>query len=463
MSRRLGSIGLSMMLAALLVVVVDRSPAAAQGSACPAGQPASPSPGAGFVPTLDCLGWVPANHPLARQTTPQTPGGALDCPAGQPAIPSPSPSFVPTQDCQGWVPSNHPLARKRIQPAGAGAVFAMTNRAAGNEVIAFSRASDGTLTQTGRYSTQGHGIGVDFDTQGGLTLSADHRFLYACNPGSDDVTVFAVAGSQLTFVQTVYAGDQPLSITLFGDLAYVLDGSVAGNGITGFRVGADGRLTALAGSFRMLSSPIAVPGEVRFTPDGRALVVTHKVGSMLDVFKIGPDGLPGAPMPAPSFGPRPFALNFKADGRLLVVESGLPMLQNTAVSSYNLNASTGAVSVITGSAKNGQTDGCWIVITADQLYAYTANFVSGTLSSYRLGVNGSATLTNGAAAFTGDMSQPTDLAFSSGTDYLYTLLRGTGAVAAFHVEGDGSLTPRGVFGAGGGLPVADGASGLAAY
>lgn len=55
-----------------------------------------------------------------------------------------------------------------------GAAFAMTNRAAKNQVVAFNRAADGTLTEVG-----GNGIGVDFDTQGGLTLSADDRYLYA--------------------------------------------------------------------------------------------------------------------------------------------------------------------------------------------------------------------------------------------------------------------------------------------
>lgn len=466
MISRFGRLALLCSLTMILIGVVDRGTAAAQTAGCPAGQPASASPGPGFVPTLDCQGWVPANHPLARPTTPTTPGsGSFGCPVGLPATPSPGPTFVPSLDCLGWVPSSHPLARPPVPagPAAAGAVFAMTNRASANEVIAFARADNGTLTQTGRYPTGGNGIGVDFDTQGGLTLSSDHRFLYACNPGSDDVTVFAVNGSQLTMVQQVYAGDQPLSITVSGDLAYVLDGSVAGNGVTGFRVAANGTLTPLPNSFRMLSSPIAVPGEVRFSPDRQLLVVTHKVGSMLDVFKIGTDGLASAPISNASAGPRPFALNFKTDGRLLVVESGLPMMNNTAVSSYNLNALTGVTSVVTGSAKNGQTDGCWIVITDDQIYAYTANFVSGTISSYQLGLNGSATLTNGAAAFSGDLSQPTDLAFSTGSGYLYNLLRGTGAVAGYRVEANGSLTPIGLYGAGTGLPMADGASGLAAY
>ncbi len=345
----------------------------------------------------------------------------------------------------------------------AGAVFAMTNRASHNEVIAFSRAVDGTLTQVGRYRTRGNGIGVDFDTQGGLILSNDHRFLYAANPGSDDVTVFSVSGTQLTLIQKVYAGDQPLSLTLFGNLLYVLDGSVAGNQITGFTVAANGTLTPLPNSTKALSSPIAVPGEVLFSPDGRALIVTHKVGSMIDVFQVGADGLPSDPVPNNSFGPRPFSAAFDTGGRLFVMESGLPTVNNSGVSSYNVDSGTSTLSTLTGSAKNGQTDGCWIVIREDQQYAYTANFASGTVSSYQIFSNGTTALINGAAGSPGGKSQPTDLAFSTGSQYLYNLLRGTGGVAAFRVEGNGSLTALGIFGVGGGLPVADGASGLAAY
>ncbi|MDQ3199827.1 MAG: beta-propeller fold lactonase family protein [Verrucomicrobiota bacterium] len=344
-----------------------------------------------------------------------------------------------------------------------GATFAMTNRAANNQVVAFNRAPDGTLTEETAYSTGGNGIGVDFDTQGGLTLSADHRYLYACNPGSDDVTVFAVNGASLNRIQKVAAGDQPLSITLSGGLAYVLDGSVAGNGVTGFTVGADGKLTPIPNSFRDLSSPIAVPGEVQFSPDGRNVIVTGKVGSIIDVFNVRADGRLSKPVQNDSFGPRPFAAAFRNDGRLLVLESGLPDLNNSAVSSYDLLRPSGNLSVITGSEKNDQTDACWIVITNNQEYAYTANFVSGTISSYALGNEGTVSLINGAAAFSGLKSQPTDLAFDTETNYLYNLLRGTGGVSAYRVEADGSLTFLGLFGVGGALPVADGASGLAAY
>ncbi len=343
-----------------------------------------------------------------------------------------------------------------------GAVFAMSNRAGNNQVVAFARREDGTISFRTRYSTWGNGQGVDFDTQGGLTLSSDNRFLYACNPGSDNVTVFAVDGWRLGIRQLVPAGDQPLSITLSGNLAYVLDASVAGNGVTGFTVSNNGRLTPIPNSFKGLSSPIAVPGEVRFSPDGRFLVVTHKVGSMLDVFQVGADGRVSDPTPYPSAGLRPFAVNFRDDGRLLVVESGLPMMANTSVSSYNMDSASGALSVISGVVKNQQTDGCWIVITDDQQYVYTANFINGTISSYRSAADGTVTLLNAAAASLGADSNVTDLGFSADSRYLYNLLRGTGAVAALRVEADGSLTTLGVVEDRSLVP-RNGPSGLAAY
>ncbi|CAN5643609.1 hypothetical protein BH18VER1_BH18VER1_15460 [soil metagenome] len=72
-------------------------------------------------------------------------------------------------------------------------------------------------------------------------------------------------------------------------------------------------------------------------------------------------------------------------------------------------------------------------------------------------------LLNQAAADTGLLSQPTDLAFSDGNGFLYNLLRGTGGVAGFRVTSSGALAPLGTYGVGKGLPIANGASGLVAY
>jgi 6-phosphogluconolactonase (cycloisomerase 2 family) len=351
----------------------------------------------------------------------------------------------------------------------AGAVFAMTNATEGNEIVVYSRASNGTISRlNNREKTRGLGIGVDTDTQGPLRLSPDNRFLYAVNPGSDNISVFEVEGTRIRFLQIIAAGDQPVSLTIHGNLLYSLDGSVAGNGIRGFRIAPDGTLTELPNSFRMLSSPIAVPGEVKFSPDGRTILVTQKTTNVLltpqnaiDAFSIGDDGYASQmPIRNASFGLRPFSLAFRNDGKLVVVEAFNAAMGMSATSSYQLNPN-GTITVISGSIPNGQTDVCWVLITNDGRYVYAANFGSGTISSYSLSPSGTLTLLNGVAAFLGDMSQPVDIDLSADGRYLYQLLRGTGAVAAFRIEANGALTSLGMVT--GGLPVANGASGLAAY
>ncbi len=350
----------------------------------------------------------------------------------------------------------------------AGAVFAMTNATEGNEIVVYERFSNGTISRLRSVSTRGRGIGVDTDTQGPLRLSENNRYLYAVNPGSDNISVFEVDGTRLRFLQIIDAGDQPLSLTISGNLLYVLDGSVAEQGIMGFRIANNGTLTPLQNSFRMLSSPIAVPGEIRFSPDGRVILVTHKTTNVLlspqnaiDAFTIGADGYASAmPLRNASFGLRPFSLAFRNDGRLVVVESFNAAPNLSAASSYQLNQN-GTLSVVSGSIPNGQTDVCWVVITDDGRFAFTANFGSGTISSFGFSNSGALTLINGTAASLGDMSQPVDISLSRNSRFLYQLLRGDGAVAAFRIEDNGSLTSLGIVT--GGLPVADGASGLAAY
>jgi len=358
------------------------------------------------------------------------------------------------------------------QPQSPGVVFAMTNVAADNRVVAYKRASNGSLSEVASYSTGGHGKGDDFDASNGLLLgySGGHRFLYASNAGSNDSTVFSVQGTSLTVIQKISAdGVLPESLTRYGNLLYVLDESVAANEITGFTVGRDGKLAHLSGSTRPLASPIAVPGDLEFSPDGRVLVVTDKgpsvigsdvVENVIETFQMGSDGRPGQARPNRSFGRRNFAAAFLKNGLMLVAESGNPIPNFGAISSYRIDPNSGALATITGSQHNFQWDTCWVVITNDQRYAYTANFISGTISSFRVGPGGNVALINGRAAVEGLTSQPTDLRLSADGRYLYNLLRGEGEVAAYRIESDGSLSSLGRVG---GLPANVGASGLAAY
>ncbi|KAH8892097.1 hypothetical protein GQ53DRAFT_134129 [Thozetella sp. PMI_491] len=348
-----------------------------------------------------------------------------------------------------------------------GAVFALDNVPEDNRVIAFSRDASGKLTEVGQFSTGGRGQGVDFDTQGGLQLSADNRFLYAVSPADDKITVFRVQGSCLEKVQEVYAGDQPLSISLSGNgFAYALDGSVASTGIYGFKVdGSSGFLTALSNTTIATSTPIGVPGTVVFSPDGTSLIVTNKVGSSIDVFSVGPNGIAKGPITtSQSSGPRPFGAVFNKAGDLFVVESGLPSLNNAGLSTYHLTSEGQAsLSPLTRSEKNLQTDGCWVVVTPNQQYAYTASFVTSAISSYAIGSDSTVKLLNGTAGLPGNTSEPVDLGLTKDGKFLYNLLRGTGAIAGWGIKEDGSLNFLGIFGEHQSLPANNGVSGLAVY
>src|SRR5215475_11629899 len=155
------------------------------------------------------------------------------------------------------------------------AVYVQTNDAAGNEVIAFSRAEDGALAPLGGYSTGGRGTGSPhLASAGSVVLSDDGRWLLVVNAGSDELSLFAVQPDGLQLADRAGSGGiKPTSVAVSGALVYVLNNGTPS--ISGFRL-ADGKLTALAGSTCKLSSGDADPAQVSFTTDGTVLIVTER-------------------------------------------------------------------------------------------------------------------------------------------------------------------------------------------
>src|SRR5262245_57767217 len=74
----------------------------------------------------------------------------------------------------------------------AGQVFTMSNASAGNAVLAFSRAADGSLRALGSFTTGGNGTNAGLGNQGGLALDEEGRTLVVVNAGSNDITAFRV-------------------------------------------------------------------------------------------------------------------------------------------------------------------------------------------------------------------------------------------------------------------------------
>src|SRR3989454_9153601 len=120
-----------------------------------------------------------------------------------------------------------------------------------------------SLTVAGTVATGGTGTGSGLGSQGALALSDNGRWLFAVNAGSNDVSIFRVGPAGLSLTSRIPSGGtQPVSLTVHGNLLYVLNGGVSGN-IAGFALDANGGAAAIPGSSRALSGTAVGPAQDR--------------------------------------------------------------------------------------------------------------------------------------------------------------------------------------------------------
>lgn len=355
------------------------------------------------------------------------------------------------------------FAAPQTPPPVVGVVFSMSNAASGNEIIVFDRAVDGTLTLSPTtYATTGMGTGQALNSSGSLAYGRDanHRWLAAVNAGSNDVTLFELTGtSTLQMTSTVPSGgDKPVSVALRDDVLYVLNAGNPNN-VTGFTIDQQGGLTPIPNSMRPLSAATTGPAQVGWSPKGDELLVTEKQTDLIDIFSMdGSTDLATSMVSLPSNGPTPFAFKFLGGKKMLVTESFNGQTDASSLSSYALQGQS--LTLLDGSVTTTETTARWLTTSRNKKFAYTSNFVSGTLSGFQVTANGKLTLLNvdGVTATTGP--SPADLA-TANPKYLYVLNSGDGTISGFKVDrATGALTSLGASVAG--LPTS-GAAGLIAF
>ncbi len=360
--------------------------------------------------------------------------------------------------------------------AVANAVYTMTNAAAGNDVLGFTRASDGSLTpMASPFATGGKGSGAALGEQGAVTYDLATNRLYAVNAGDDSFSIFPVKsdgtlGTAVNVAASAVAGGSalvgPKSVTFAGNTIYVLfeGNATTASAIAGWTVSGS-TATFVAGSLLPLSSATQSvdPAQIQFTPDGKWLVVTEKqsgaAGSFagsgsLDTFAVDANGLATKKgfYPTASAGAdagvqlEPFGFAFY--GSYLIVSEAA----STGVGTYTYAA--GAIAPVTGATQFLPTDPapCWVAVSAD--WAYVANAqgpdVSGfTVSSTTGCLTNIGTAANAVVAQTGKTivtdagkvnQGPTDEAVSVDGQILYVLDSAVPAIGIFKVNADGTLT-----------------------
>jgi 6-phosphogluconolactonase len=325
------------------------------------------------------------------------------------------------------------------------AVYVQTNDAAGNEVIAFSRAGDGALALLGSYSTGGRGTGSPhLASAGSVVLSGDGRWLLVVNAGSDELSLFAVQPDGLRLADRAGSGGgKPTSVAVSGALVYVLNNGTPS--ISGFRL-ADGKLTAIPASTRPLSSADADPAQVSFTAGGTVLIVTERGTDTISSYLIDEHGQAQGPATIKSSGQTPYGFGLTADGSLIVSEAFGGAAGAAAASSYAVSGA-GELAVVSGSVGDTRSEVCWVVLSKDDRFAYVTNFGDGTVSCYEITADRSLRLHEPVAgsARRGEKGVR-DEAISGDGRYLYAIDPDAQKLFGWAVGQGGQLTPVGEFG-----------------
>ncbi|HEX4757408.1 MAG TPA: beta-propeller fold lactonase family protein [Terracidiphilus sp.] len=327
-----------------------------------------------------------------------------------------------------------------IQPARAaqvesGFVYVMTNQPAGNTVIQYVRASNGSLTEMGSASTSGlggtgNGAGPldPLGSQDSVFLSGDGTRLLVVNAGSNEISALRAGSSGMTLLSKAASGGEfPNSVALYANLVYVLNAHGTPN-VSGFRLDSNGVLHPIPGStWNLPGGTNAAPHDVVFSPDGARLLVTEGGTNQIDIFAIGDDGLITSVTNQASPG-GPFGLRFGRHGTVAVTEAN-----SGALSTYQLT-SEDILNVISPSVPDGQMASCWLSITVNG-HTFVSNTGSGNLSSYQVSADGTANVARAIAASI-TPGAPIDSALASDGSFLYVEDSARGNVFFFRVHGN---------------------------
>jgi 6-phosphogluconolactonase len=327
-----------------------------------------------------------------------------------------------------------------------GHVYVNDNTAGVNTIAAFDRHADGTLTplQGSPFPAGGAGTGAGIGSQGALQITSDGNYLLAVDAGSNQISVLRIdpdGGLRPVGGGPVSSnGIEPVSIAVHGSLVYVANAGDGGSDYTGFTLNPGGHLRPLAGSTVALPDG-STPGDVLFSGDGTKLVGTRVGTSEIDSFTVGANGLltaaAGSPFAAQGVGP--FGSEFRpTDPTELYVSNAHGGTGNGSISAFSDGSDGTLTSIGSSPFADLQTAPCWVEITKDGEFLFTVNTASNSISRYTIGSDGSLTLIGSTPLATAHAGAE-DARLGPGGKTLWVVDTAADAISAFSVDG-GSLT-----------------------
>ena len=327
-------------------------------------------------------------------------------------------------------------------PGVVGAVYIASNDSAHNEVWAFARSADGSLSDPWAFSTGGTGTGTSLGDQGAVFLDATAKYVFAVNAGSNTVSMFTVdADGSLTLVGTPPSsgGVKPISVTEHGGHVYVLNAGDETNAptVAGYSASATGLASnSVSLALSTAVSSAAAAAQISFTPDGQHLVVTEKGTGQIDTYNVDGTGVATGPhtqTAAGGAGATPYGFAFSQNGTLLVTEAA------GSVSAYSISA-TGVLAATTTSLSTHQAAPCWMAAGGN--WGWAVNAGSDSVTGYSVASDGTIQLTTSSGIAAATANKPLDAALSSDGELLYVIDSNDHAISTYEIATDGSLKRR---------------------
>jgi 6-phosphogluconolactonase len=333
-----------------------------------------------------------------------------------------------------------------------GGVFTLTNLQPENHVLAYARASDGSLCLNGAYVTGGRSDVFGALASGQNAVIAANGYVFATNPGSAEgamgagsVSVFRIEQDRLVLTDAESTlAPNPRSVTHHGDLVYVVNagvgnqaGPLVNENVQGYRFDAlAGVLEPLPGSARPTIDPEGDPAQIEFTTDGQHLVISQRhsadMGSQyLETMTLGSEGTPVTGYRHDVGGDHPFGFRIGTGNVVYLTHGQLPDALPGGISSHRVNPD-GTMTTQTVFTVDGAEETCWNYVSKTTPFVYTSAYFDSAVGQSRIEADGKLTLINAklaSSAISGqnrfyfdaggfDMHGTVD---ANGSEYLYVL------------------------------------------
>jgi 6-phosphogluconolactonase (cycloisomerase 2 family) len=322
-------------------------------------------------------------------------------------------------------------------------LYTLSNDVVDNAVYVYNRTNTGDIKLLNHYTTGGEGTGAGLGNQAPLAMSANDRYLFAVNAGSNEVSVFQVLsnGLKLLSYAAETTGIRPVSIDVHDNLVYVVN--AGDDSIFGFKFDpATGTLMPMPNSYKSLSATGGTTGaaEIKFNSTGDALIVTEKATNKISSFHLNEQGIPDASYVAASAGSTPFGFSFGKRDQVFISEAqgGGANPKASTVSSYWVKPD-GSLGLIAGQVASLQTAACWLISTPDGRMVFTADTPDNTISSYKVDFNGKPYLKLSSAA---TEMKPNELAVSPDGEILFSLNKGDLTLSSYKITTTGTLVKQ---------------------